>query len=88
MSLKKIGNIAILSSAVLLIFITIYFKYIRQNELAEPEIEASNELIYNSNIIENVNYTSVDSDGNKYTINILLQLWRVKLIILIQTFYT
>ena len=71
MSLKKIGNIAIFSSAVLLIFITIYFKYIKQNEIAEPEIKTSNEPIYNSNMIENVNYTSVDSDGNKYTITAL-----------------
>ena len=71
MSLKKIGNIAIFSSAVLLIFITIYFKYIRQNEITEPEIKTSHEPIYNSNMIENVNYTSVDSDGNKYTITAL-----------------
>ena len=68
MSFKKIVNITILSSTVLLVFIIVYFKYIKQDEIAEPEIKETQELIYNSNIIENVNYTSVDADGNKYTI--------------------
>tara|TARA_B100000609_G_C17195691_1_gene425070 strand:+ start:898 stop:1473 length:576 start_codon:yes stop_codon:yes gene_type:complete len=68
MSLKKISSITMVSSTVIIIFIIVYFKYIKQNDILEPEIKESKDLVYNSNIIENVNYTSVDSDGNKYTI--------------------
>tara|TARA_B100000674_G_scaffold477941_1_gene474404 strand:- start:715 stop:1290 length:576 start_codon:yes stop_codon:yes gene_type:complete len=68
MSLKKISSITMASSTVIIIFIIVYFKYIKQNDILEPEIKESKDLVYNSNIIENVNYTSVDSDGNKYTI--------------------
>ena len=68
MSLKKISSITMVSSTVIIIFIIVYFKYIKQNDIPDPEIKESKDLIYNSNIIENVNYTSVDSDGNKYTI--------------------
>ena len=68
MSLKKISSITMASSTVIIIFIIVYFKYIKQNDIPEPEIKESKDLVYNSNIIENVNYTSVDSDGNKYTI--------------------
>ena len=68
MSLKKISSITMASSTVIIIFIIVYFKYIKQNDIPDPEIKESKDLIYNSNIIENVNYTSVDSDGNKYTI--------------------
>tara|TARA_Y100001936_G_C15983827_1_gene618323 strand:- start:69 stop:644 length:576 start_codon:yes stop_codon:yes gene_type:complete len=68
MSLKKISSITMVSSTVIIIFIIVYFKYIKQNDIPEPEIKESKDLVYNSNIIENVNYTSVDSDGNKYTI--------------------
>ena len=68
MSLKKISTITMASSTVIIIFIIVYFKYIKQNDIPDPEIKESKDLIYNSNIIENVNYTSVDSDGNKYTI--------------------
>ena len=68
MSLKKISSITMVSSTVIIIFIIVYFKYIKQNDIPESEIKESKDLVYNSNIIENVNYTSVDSDGNKYTI--------------------
>jgi LPS export ABC transporter protein LptC len=52
----------------LLIFLFLYFKLQKKNELENIKKNTSEEIIYSSNIIENVNYTSKDVDGNEYTI--------------------
>ena len=48
----------------------LYSKFYIENEKKEFE-EAENEDIYNSNIIENVKYTTKDKDGNEYIITAL-----------------
>jgi len=47
----------------------IYIKFFKKNEIAETEVQTSADTLYNSNIIENVNYVSKDNDGNEYIIN-------------------
>ena len=52
----------------LIIFTFLYFKYSKEEKVVEIETENSEEIISNSNIIENVNYSSKDVRGNQYTI--------------------
>ena len=52
----------------LIIFTFLYLKYIKKEKVIKIETKDPEELIYNSNIIENVNYSSKDLDGNQYTI--------------------
>ena len=54
-----------------IIFYSKFFKKIEVTETKEPIIEKTNDEIYNSNIIKDVMYTSMDADGNKYTITAL-----------------
>ena len=61
----------ILLLLILLISLILIVKNFYKEEKEEVEIKKKHkdEVIYNSNIIENVNYTSKDIDGNEYTIN-------------------
>jgi len=52
----------------LIIFTFLYLKYIKKEKVTEIESEDSKEFVYNANIIENVNYSSKDLEGNQYTI--------------------
>ena len=73
MKAKKIVHISLTILVLLilsLIFYSKFFKKIEFTETKEPIIEKTNE-IYNSNIIKDVMYTSMDADGNKYTITAL-----------------
>ena len=51
-----------------LIFIFLYLKFLKKEKTVETQNQNSDEIIYNSNIIENVNYSSKDLEGNQYTI--------------------
>ena len=73
MKAKKIVHISLTILVLLilsLIFYSKFFKKIVFTETKEPIIEKTNE-IYNSNIIKDVMYTSMDADGNQYTITAL-----------------
>ena len=52
----------------LIIFTFLYFKYLKKEKVIKIESQDSEEFVYNSNIIENVNYSSKDLEGNQYTI--------------------
>mgnify|MGYP001463236613 CR=1 FL=1 len=57
----------------LIILLTIYFtysKYFQKNEISIVE-EVTEDIIYNSNILKDVEYTTKDSDGNEYIIKAL-----------------
>ena len=72
---KKIVHISLTILVLLilsLIFYSKFFKKIEVTETEEPLIEKTNDEIYNSNIIKDVMYTSMDADGNQYTITCLL----------------
>ncbi len=70
MKIKKILLIFLV-----LIFFTIIFFFIYQkfNKKVEEPINGNltDEIIYNSNIINNVNYTTKDANGNEYIITAL-----------------
>ena len=54
-----------------LIFFLFKFFFLNQdkNIKIKQESEKEEERTYNSNIIENVNYVTTDSDGNEYIVN-------------------
>ena len=61
-------NLVFLIIFSLLIFIFFYFKYLNQKKITELIPQISDDIIYNSNIIENVFYSSIDERGNEYII--------------------
>ena len=69
MKIKKNVKIffLILISVALLSFI--FFQFKKDNEKIEIKPKSTEELVYNSNIIENVNYKTRDGKGNEYIIN-------------------
>ena len=58
--------------SILLILFVIYFlyeKFFKSENVITTEKVTEEEIIYKSNIIENVNYVTKDKDGNEYIIN-------------------
>ena len=55
---------------VIFIFLTIFYFFFKgESEIGEPQVKEENlESSYSLNIIENVNYSSKDVNGNEYTI--------------------
>tara|TARA_B100001741_G_C16110834_1_gene395474 strand:- start:33 stop:545 length:513 start_codon:yes stop_codon:yes gene_type:complete len=49
----------------------VYLKFFKKTEIAQSKPQPSEDILYNSNIIENVNYVSKDADNNEYIINAL-----------------
>ncbi len=47
----------------------LYFKVIKKDKLNKTAQKLKEDIIYNSNIIDNVNYKYKDNDNNEYTIN-------------------
>ena len=64
----KKKNVIFIIIFFLIILIFLYFKYIKKEKVAEIDPQDSVNTSYNSNIIEDVYYSSKDSKGNKYTI--------------------
>ena len=72
MSVKKIVYFSLLTLFSLSIIYFIYFKYTKKTDIAEIELNKTDEeVIYKSNIIKDVNYTTKDADGNEYVIKAL-----------------
>ena len=55
----------------LLIIFLIYKNYFKKEKIIQPEQAINEEITYNSNVIENVNYQTNDADGNEYIITAL-----------------
>jgi len=75
MNKKKIVKLLIIFLSVIILSIFIYYIFFKkihspENVLNEPEniINESEDIMYNSNIIKDVKYTSIDAEGNRYTI--------------------
>ena len=64
----KKKNIIFIIIFTLTILIFLYFKYLEEEKVVEIKPQNSEEVSYNSNIIENVYYSSRDSKGNEYII--------------------
>ncbi len=54
----------------LIVFLYLYIKFFKQPKITNIKIEneTKTEEVYSSNIIKNVNYSSVDAKGNEYII--------------------
>ena len=55
----------------LLIIFLVYKNYFKREKIIQPQQAINEEITYNSNIIENVNYQTNDADGNEYIITAL-----------------
>ena len=62
-------NIAFIIIIIISIFIFSYNFFKNDQEKIETKKIETDEIVNNSNIIENVIYSSKDVDGNEYTIN-------------------
>ena len=71
MIIKKFGKIFLIILIFAIIFFLIYLKFFKKVETVQIDPKIIDQSTYNSNIIENVNYTTVDNDGNEYKINAL-----------------
>ena len=74
MKAKKIVQISSIILVLLILYFIFHLKFFNKVEVTEtiePLIEENKEEIYNSNIIKDVMYTSMDADGNRYTITAL-----------------
>ena len=71
MTRKKILLIFFLFIILILVFFYIFKKFDKKVEKPLKENNISDEIIYNANIINNVNYTTKDANGNEYIITAL-----------------
>jgi hypothetical protein len=55
----------------LIILIFLYFKYLKKEKVVEIKTHDSKDVSYNSNIIDDVYYSSRDAKGNEYIIKAL-----------------
>ena len=69
MNIKKILIIFFIFIFIFLTSFLVFKKFFEKKENLNSNISLPEETISNSNIIENVNYTSKDTQGNEYTIN-------------------
>ena len=69
MNLKKILKIFFIISVIIIASFFIFKKFFKKNETISSNPDLPEETISNSNIIENVNYSSKDTQGNEYIIN-------------------
>ena len=69
MNLKKILKIFFIIFFIILASFFIFKKFFKKNETIRSNPDLPEETISNSNIIENVNYSSKDTQGNEYIIN-------------------
>ena len=68
----NVKNVLKVFFSILFISLIIYFLYqifFKSKEVQKTEKNTEEEIIYKSNIIENVNYVTKDKDGNEYIIN-------------------
>ena len=69
MNIKKILIIFFIFIFIFLTSFLIFKKFFEKKENISSNVSLPEETISNSNIIENVNYTSKDTQGNEYIIN-------------------
>ena len=64
----KKRNVVFIIIFFLIILLFLYFKYLKKENVVKIEPKNSDNTSYNSNIIENVYYSSRDAKGNEYII--------------------
>ncbi len=69
---KKIVKIFFLILLICFAIFFVYSKYVKKTEIInEQEISVSDDVLYSSNIINDVRYTTKDANGNEYIITAL-----------------
>ena len=74
MNVKNFFQIAI-SAIIILILVTFYYNFLRQDVKEASEFDKTEEnqisisISENSNELNNIEYNSIDSDGNSYYLN-------------------
>ena len=71
MKKNKILQIFIIFFIIITIILLAYLKFFKDDNLKTSEVPVVEEKVYSSNIIEDVNYSSKDADGNEYIITSL-----------------
>jgi len=69
---KKIGKIFLVIFLILIGFYFFYSKFFTKDKITKAEIEEIEENLYNSNVINDVSYTTKDANGNEYLIKALI----------------
>ena len=64
----KIVKIFFIFFIILILSIWIYSKFFKKIEVNETLEKVTEDTVYSSNIMENVNYSSIDADGKEYII--------------------
>ena len=68
---KKIVKIFLIILIISLFSFWVYLKFIKKIEKIETTDKVTEDIVYNSNIMEDVNYSSKDADGKEYIITAL-----------------
>ena len=71
MKVRKIIKIFFLIFAILILIYLIYSKNNKTSQITQIDDKIEEDNSYSSNIIREVNYTSIDTNGNEYIINAL-----------------
>ena len=71
MILRKFGKYFFIFFAILLVVYIVFSEDSKKIQTVDDTTQVQEDINYNSNIIENVNYTNIDVDGNEYIINSL-----------------
>tara|TARA_B100000900_G_C20459258_1_gene666508 strand:+ start:344 stop:919 length:576 start_codon:yes stop_codon:yes gene_type:complete len=69
---KKIGKIFLVIFLILIGFYFFYSKFFSKDKIIKAEIEEIEENLYSSNVINDVSYTTKDTNGNEYLIKALI----------------
>tara|TARA_B100000989_G_C19426156_1_gene420857 strand:+ start:177 stop:752 length:576 start_codon:yes stop_codon:yes gene_type:complete len=68
---KKIVKTFFIIFILLILLFGVYYKFFNKKDTLKVNVQEKEDVIYSSNIIENVKYTTKDNDGNEYIITAL-----------------
>ena len=69
---KKIGKVFFIIFLILIGFYFFHSNFFKKDEIEKVEIEEKKENLYSSNVINDVSYTTKDTNGNEYLIKALI----------------
>ena len=69
---KKIGKVFFIIFLILIGFYFFHSNFFKKDEIEKVEIEEEKENLYSSNVINDVSYTTKDTNGNEYLIKAMI----------------
>ena len=69
---KKIGKVFFIIFLILIGFYFFHSNFFKKDEIEKVEIEEQKENLYSSNVINDVSYTTKDTNGNEYLIKAMI----------------